>query len=237
MCSRSWLRLVRPGWTRATRSKPGLSCLTFPLPLSSSWTSTLGCPLQNDPLGRIGPEEDWFIGGLSRAGKSTLTAVLQCMLRRPGRRCEVVRLDRWILGLDERGAGVFGRFDMAALEQVVLDVGKRAVEPAALTMPAYSRRERRRLPGTLTRTFDADTTILWDGIVAVRLAASYWPATGLAYCSGLDQRGRPAGARAGTLCQPRHSGSRTERAGGAGDGRTRTDSSTGWGRGSSDQLG
>jgi histidinol-phosphate phosphatase family protein len=120
--------------------------------------------------GRIGPGEDWFIGGLSRAGKSTLAAVLQCKLRRQGRRCEVVQLDRWILGLDERGAGVFGRFDMAALEQVVLDVGKRAVEPAALTMPAYSRSERRRLPGTLTRTFDADTTILWEGIVAVELA-------------------------------------------------------------------
>ena len=37
-------------------------------------------------------------------------------------------------------------------------------------MPAYSRRDRRRLPSTLARTFAADTVVIWEGIVAVELA-------------------------------------------------------------------
>lgn len=116
------------------------------------------------------PGDDWFVGGLSRAGKSTLAATLKREARALGRRCEVVSLDRWILDEPSRGPDVLGRFDLRAIEAAVRVAADRKQGAVELRVPAYSRRKRRRTEHSARIRLEPDTIVIWDGVVARHVA-------------------------------------------------------------------
>lgn len=116
------------------------------------------------------PGDDWFVGGLARTGKSTLAATLQRELRQRGLTAEVIQLDRWVLGEAERQPGVFGRFEMPAIEAAVALVASRTNGPVELDLPYYSRRLKRRASIALHRRFEPSTIVIWEGVVAIDLA-------------------------------------------------------------------
>lgn len=122
-------------------------------------------------LGCIGPGEDWFIGGLARSGKSTLAATLARELRGRGQPAVVIQLDRWLLPEEQRRAGVLGRYDMPAIEVAVQAAAARAEGEALLDLPSYSRRRRSRLALTRRVALPEGAVVLWEGTIAVELAA------------------------------------------------------------------
>jgi D,D-heptose 1,7-bisphosphate phosphatase len=122
-------------------------------------------------LARIGAGEDWFVGGLARSGKSTLAATLARELRRLGQAVVVIQLDRWILPERQRGEGVTGRYEISAIEAALDIAASRAAGSVVLDLPAYSRRKRLRLPATRRLVLSAGTVVIWEGTLAVDLAA------------------------------------------------------------------
>jgi histidinol-phosphate phosphatase family protein len=121
-------------------------------------------------LAGIGAGEDWFVGGLPRAGKSTFAAVLQRELRLRGFRCEVIQLDRWVSGMERRGIDVFCHTGITAAQQMVALATARGQAPAVLTMPTHSRPAGRGRPSTTTKTLTAETVVIWEGVIAVEVA-------------------------------------------------------------------
>ena len=120
-------------------------------------------------LDRIGVGADWFVGGLPGAGKSTFAAVLQRELRLRGARCEIIQLDRWIFGIEERGTDLFCWADVTAARQMIASATARRQAPAVLTMPTYSHAGEG-LPPTMIKTLAAETIVIWEGVIAVELA-------------------------------------------------------------------
>ena len=47
-------------------------------------------------LAAMASSNDWFVGGLPSAGKSTVAATLERELRLQGRRARIIHTDRWI---------------------------------------------------------------------------------------------------------------------------------------------
>ncbi len=77
--------------------------------------------------------DDWFIGGLPSAGKSTVAATLERELRLQGRRARIIHTDRWIS--DDADRHALALFDMGGLEAAVAVAAERAKSPVALMLP------------------------------------------------------------------------------------------------------
>jgi len=162
-------------------------------------------------LGEIAPGQDWFVGGLARSGKSSLAATLVRELRRQGRRARVVHLDRWIRSRDMREPGVFGRFDMAALETAVRASAARERGTLELVLPSYYGCRRHRQKNASQITLAPGEVVIWEGSVAVELAcrtgrndhsihvAADEPARMARLAANDARRGTPANASAATL--------------------------------------
>jgi D,D-heptose 1,7-bisphosphate phosphatase len=108
--------------------------------------------------------DDWFVGGLPSAGKSTVAATLERELRLQGRRARIVHTDRWIQDESERHA--LGSFDMDGLKASVAKAAERAKGQSATLM----------LPGArgsqLEMKLAPDEVLIWEGVFAAELAAS-----------------------------------------------------------------
>jgi D,D-heptose 1,7-bisphosphate phosphatase len=115
-------------------------------------------------LAAMASSDDWFIGGLPRAGKSTVAATLERELRLQGRRARIIHTDRWIQDDGDRHA--LASFDMAGLEATVAKAAERAKsQPVALTLPGGR-------GGQLEIKLASDEILIWEGVFAAELAAS-----------------------------------------------------------------
>jgi hypothetical protein len=108
--------------------------------------------------------DDWFIGGLPSAGKSTVAATLERELRLQGRRARIIHTDRWIQDDDDRHA--FASFDMPGLKTVVAKVAERAKGQSVTLMLPGSR------GGQLEIKLAPDEVVIWEGVFAAELAES-----------------------------------------------------------------
>jgi D,D-heptose 1,7-bisphosphate phosphatase len=116
-------------------------------------------------LAAIEPGDDWFIGGLPSAGKSTVAATLERELRLQGRRARIVHTDRWLQ--DENDRPAFASFDAGPLKVAVTTAAQRA-KGRAVTLMVPALREERQLEIKLA----PDEVMIWEGGFAADLAAS-----------------------------------------------------------------
>ena len=108
--------------------------------------------------------DDWFIGGLPSAGKSTVAATLERELRLQGRRARIIHTDRWIQ--DENDRHALASVDMAGLEAAAARAAERAkAHSVSLVLPGGR-------GGQLEIKLAPDEVLIWEGVFAVELAAS-----------------------------------------------------------------
>ena len=79
-----------------------------------------------------------FIGGPSRAGKSTLARCLQDALKLQGKSSVILSLDGWLKPSSERGTNVLERYDVPVLLELLNSLVGRTDE-RTVTMPIYSK--------------------------------------------------------------------------------------------------
>ncbi len=112
-------------------------------------------------LAAMASSDDWFVGGLPSAGKSTVAATLERELRLQGRRARIIHTDRWIRDHDDRLA--LASFDMASLKTTVAKAAERAkAQSVTLMLPG----------GQLEIKLASDEVLIWEGVFAAELAAS-----------------------------------------------------------------
>jgi uridine kinase len=117
----------------------------------------------------ISPGNIVLIGGPSRSGKSTFTAVFRDALLARGQGAVVLSVDRWLKDEAERQPGVLGRYDMAALQSLVTGIADCERRPGALTLPGYDKKARRSVPGVTHLPISASDVILIEGTVALAI--------------------------------------------------------------------
>lgn len=115
------------------------------------------------------PERLLFVGGLSRAGKSTLAGVLAREWRGAGRTVHVIRLDDWLRDAELRQSGVYGRYDISDMEGVVQAL-RRATGSVEFDVPMYSRLQRRRRGSRRQVIESPEAVCIFEGVAAVELA-------------------------------------------------------------------
>ena len=116
-------------------------------------------------IAAMASSDDWFIGGLPSAGKSTVAATLERELRLQGRRARIIHTDRWIQ--DDADRHALASFDMAGLKAAVAIAAERA-KTQSVTMMLPAGREARKLEIKLA----PDEVLIWEGVFAAELAAS-----------------------------------------------------------------
>ncbi len=115
-------------------------------------------------LAAMASSDDWFIGGLPSAGKSTVAATLERELRLQGRRARIIHTDRWFEDELERHA--LAPFDMAGLKAAVAKAAERAKGRSVTLMLPGGR------GGRVEIKLAPDEVLIWEGVFAAELAAS-----------------------------------------------------------------
>lgn len=110
-----------------------------------------------------------LIGGQSRSGKSTFGNVLRDAIRARGKGAWVLSVDRWLKSGQERSGGVFGRYEMGALQALVDALGDRKQRPEVLALPGYHKLKRERIDSVETISLSASDVILMEGTISLAL--------------------------------------------------------------------
>ncbi|HEX4157999.1 MAG TPA: HAD-IIIA family hydrolase, partial [Rhizomicrobium sp.] len=115
-------------------------------------------------IAAMASSDDWFIGGLPSAGKSTVAATLERELRLKGRRARIIHTDRWLE--DDHDRHALAPFDMAGLKAAVAKAAERRKgQSVTLMLPAGR-------GGRLEIKLAPDEVLIWEGVFAAELAAS-----------------------------------------------------------------
>ncbi|TWB24595.1 D,D-heptose 1,7-bisphosphate phosphatase [Nitrospirillum amazonense] len=136
----------------------------------------------------IGPGDVVLVGGLARAGKSLLAQCLSLRLGQRGHRALVLGLDSWLKSHDQRGAGVLGRYDLAAAGQALAAVANRGT---AITPPRYDVLTQTSHPGREDVVLGPDDILIVEGVPALTQPAWRVLATRRLYVA-TDEAGRRA---------------------------------------------
>jgi D,D-heptose 1,7-bisphosphate phosphatase len=110
-----------------------------------------------------------FIGGLSRSGKSTLASLLQREWRLNGNKVHVLRTDSWLLSQEKRGAGMVGRHDIQAIEQIIKKLVL-ASSSTEITIPYYLKKTKQRSNKTLACSILRNDIVIVEGVIGLYLA-------------------------------------------------------------------
>ena len=126
------------------------------------------------------------LGGTAHSGKSTLASALRWAAAKSGRSAVGLSLDRWILSKEDRGEGVLGRYDMAAIRQVLQAISERR-EAVTLNLPNYDRFTRQRIENADEITIQPRDIVIVDGVIALN-AVEGIPCTKISVQSDEDLR-------------------------------------------------
>lgn len=119
----------------------------------------------------LAPGDLVLVGGQSRSGKSTVAAALREAIAARGGSAFVVTADRFLRDAADRGPGVLGRFDMAALQSVADALADPHRRPSALVLDGYDKRTRTRVPAMDSiATSPADVAVL-EGVPVLALTS------------------------------------------------------------------
>lgn len=109
-----------------------------------------------------------FVGGLSRAGKTTLSQVLREQIEKSGHSVVVLHLDDWLNDIEQQGDNVLERYDLSGLRTALAQL-KAAGNAGTLQIPVYDRAARKRV-GYQTIATKPDTVLIVEGGPALELA-------------------------------------------------------------------
>ena len=119
----------------------------------------------------ISTSKVWFIGGLSRSGKSTIANIIKRELNINDISCHVLSLDRWLLDEDKRGDGVWERYETSAIIGLIKQITSiNNVEGVLLNLPNYSRVNRKRHIAMQSIKVSSKDIIIWEGVIANAIA-------------------------------------------------------------------
>jgi len=110
-----------------------------------------------------------LIGGQARSGKSTFSGVLRDAIRARGRGAVVLSLDRWLRSETERGPGVLGRYELAALGELLDALQKEGGRPAVVSLGGYNKLKRERIEAVETISVAPSDVVIVEGTVALAL--------------------------------------------------------------------
>ena len=109
-----------------------------------------------------------FIGGLSRAGKSSFASTLRLYLKENKIRSHVISLDRWLKSHSIRSEGVFGRYDVDSFYcffQQIID----ATENVSFSLPAYHKKNKENHDNVEIINYSPDDVIIIEGTIILEL--------------------------------------------------------------------
>ncbi|QWE25003.1 HAD-IIIA family hydrolase [Polynucleobacter sp. AP-Elch-400A-B2] len=126
-----------------------------------------------DPLIQFVPQSNhWFIGGLSRSGKSTVANTIKRELRIRDIQCHVISLDRWLLAEKDRGAGVWERYDWMGILMTFKKINALGPDQViTLNLPNYSKIHKRPLVSPECVKISGGDVVLWEGVIANKIAS------------------------------------------------------------------
>ena len=113
--------------------------------------------------------KNWFVGGLSRSGKSTFSAICKRELKKRGINCIILSLDRWLIDLDKRGFTVIERYDLESVKKMYFEINE-ATQDLNIKLPYYSKKRQCRTDKRLVQTIGVNDIIIWEGVIAIELA-------------------------------------------------------------------
>jgi histidinol-phosphate phosphatase family protein len=127
------------------------------------------CRILSEKIG----QSDWvFIGGFSRAGKSTFSQCYQDALKTHGLSSVIVSMDSWLLGDSDRKEGVDGRYDLDELRHWMANLQTRSQE-TDINIPFYDRKTKTVRPSERRVKIGADDVIIFEGTLALLIADSF----------------------------------------------------------------
>jgi histidinol-phosphate phosphatase family protein len=113
-----------------------------------------------------------FIGGPSRAGKSTLARCLQDALMQQGKSSVIFSLDGWLKTPSERGANVLERYDLPAILELINSLVART-QALTVTVPIYSKvnsTNKAQKKCAIEKTINPQDVLIFEGTIALHLA-------------------------------------------------------------------
>ena len=113
----------------------------------------------------------FFIGGLSRSGKSNLANCLKDSLRIQGRKSVVISADRWLRNVDERLPGVFGRYTLDEISKILMTLVRRT-QSIELMLPSYNKITRTRVQTDEIIQINAGDVVIIEGTVGLALSSA-----------------------------------------------------------------
>jgi histidinol-phosphate phosphatase family protein len=116
----------------------------------------------------IAPRQLVFMGGPSRAGKSTLAHCLQDALKQQGKPSVILSLDGWLKPDSERGPNVLERYDVPAILGLINSlVG--LTQARTVTVPIYSK-SNAQIKRKIEKTIKPEDVLIFEGTIALHLA-------------------------------------------------------------------
>ena len=109
------------------------------------------------------------IGGFSRSGKSTFASVLADVLNTKDRKSHIISLDRWLKNETDREEGVFGRYDIDAINNIIDLIHKRSNGVLKLKLPCYHKLTKKQILDVEEIFINNEDIIIFEGTIALQL--------------------------------------------------------------------
>jgi histidinol-phosphate phosphatase family protein len=110
-----------------------------------------------------------MVGGLSRSGKSTFSNVLRDVLNNQNFNVKVISLDRWLKSEGEREDGVFGRYNLEAIEELIHKISDRSSRPLKLDLPGYCKLTKKQILSVEELEIQKNDIIIIEGTIALQV--------------------------------------------------------------------
>lgn len=135
-------------------------------------------------------QKNYFVGGLSRSGKTTFSSILKRELsNKKNISVHVVNLDRWIKSLEDRSETVYGRYDIESICEFY-NIVNQLIDTSTIKIPWYDSFEKKNIDRYHEIIVKKDDIFIWEGVVALELANRLGHAKGCRVYMSSEEMGR-----------------------------------------------
>lgn len=115
-------------------------------------------------------DNNWFVSGLSKSGKSMVSNILKKELCLIGIETMVISLDRWLLPEPQRGSNVYERYNLKEIKKVFNKINKKLkVISFNINLPNYSKIKKAPLNSFEKCFIKNNSIIIWEGLVVDKI--------------------------------------------------------------------